>query len=101
MAAIDERAADTLFEKAKAIAVVKGWTGSKEDRVTLAKARMEEDEDYSEMRQQQLDAYAYRKLLEARHEAFVRDAAVVSRELTRRVDREAPQRRSERWAGGS
>lgn len=101
MAAIDERAAETLYDKAKAIAVVKGWTGGKEDRVTLAKARMEEDDDVVAYRQDLLDAYAYRKLLEARHEAFVRDAAVISRELTRRVDREAPERRGNRWAGGS
>jgi hypothetical protein len=100
MAAVDERTADTLYDKAKAVSMVRGY-GGKEDRVTMAKARLEDDADVQRFRQEQLDAYAYRKLVEARHEAFVRDAAVVSRELTRRVDRDAPQRRGERWAGGS
>lgn len=100
MAAVDERTADTLYDKAKAVSMVRGY-GGKEDRVTMAKARLEDDEDVQRFRQEQLDAYAYRKLVEARHEAFVRDAAVVSRELTRRVDRDAPQRRGDRWGGGS
>lgn len=100
MAAIDEKAAEYAYETSKAISVVRGWSGTKDDRVALAKARMEEDDDVVDARQKYLDAYAYRKLLESRHEALVRDAAVVSRELTRRVDREAPQRRSDRWGGG-
>ncbi len=100
MAAVDERVAEALHDKAKAISVVRDW-GGKDDRVNVAKARLETDEDVVTTRQALLDAYAYRKILEVRYEAYVRDAAVVSRELTRRVDREAPERRSHRWAGGS
>lgn len=101
MASVDERAADEYFEKRRAIAMVMNHGGGREDRVTVTKAAVDADEKVQEAKQLRLDAYAYRKLLEAKHEAFVRDAQVVSRELTRRVDREIPERRTNRWAGGS
>lgn len=97
MAFVDERIAETVYERAKAFAVVREWGGGKEDRVVLAKARLEQDGDVSATRREHLEAYSYRKIVEAVHEAHVRDAAVVSRELTRRVDREAPSRRNDRW----
>jgi hypothetical protein len=80
---------------------VRTWGDDEDDsgvgKVARRQARQAQDPDVARTRQQQLDAYAYRKLLEARHEAFVRDAAVVSRELTRRVDRDGPTRRNDRW----
>lgn len=96
-AAVEEKVAESAYERAKAIAVVRDWGGGKADRVNIAKARQESDPDVAETKDEYMDAYAYRKLLEARHEAFVRDAAVVSRELTRRLEREAPVRRNDRY----
>lgn len=104
MAFVDERVADAVHEKAKALSAVRTWGDDDDEgvgKVARRQARQASDPDVSRTRQEQLDAYAYRKLLEARHEAFVRDAAVVSRELTRRVDREAPERRTNRWGGGA
>ena len=100
MAFADERTAEAAHDLAKAKASVRDWGGTKDDRVTVAKARTETDDEVVTTRQAVLDAYAYRKLTEAVFDAHVRDAAVVSRELTRRVDREAPECRGHRWAGG-
>lgn len=104
MAFIDERVADAVHEKAKALSAVRAWdTGDDTGvgKVAARQARQAQDPEVAASRQSQLDAYAYRKLLEARHEAFVRDAAVVSRELTRRVDRDGPVRRNDRWNAGA
>jgi hypothetical protein len=99
MAAVDERTADSAVERARAIALARNWAGDK-DRVNIAKANAELDSELMKARARHDETYAYRKLLEAVHESFVRDAAVVSRELTRRVDKEPPARRSDRWGGG-
>lgn len=97
MAAVDERVSDASYERAKAISVLRDWGGAKADRVNIAKARLEQDSDVTDAQESYFEAYAYRKMLDARHEAFVRDAAVVSRELTRRVDREGPTRRNDKY----
>lgn len=96
MAFVDERIADSVYDRAKALSTVRDW-GGKEDRVNLAKARLELDDDVQECAQERHRTYAYRKLVESVHESHVRDAAVISRELTRRVDRDGPTRRNDRW----
>lgn len=103
MAFVDERITDAVYEKAKALSAVRTWGDDEQDdgaavgKVARRQARHAQDPDVLRTRQQQLDAYAYRKLVESVHESHVRDAAVVSRELTRRVDREGPTRRNDRW----
>jgi len=95
LAEVDETYAEALLDKLKALGYVKG-SG---DKVTTARAEMQLDDDYQAAVQSKLEAYARRKLLIARHTAFERDAAVVSRELSRRIERDPSQRRTARMGG--
>lgn len=101
VADVDERFADAYLDKLKAMGLVETYEdeGPKKGGVTRARAGKTLDPVYQEAVQDKLNAYARRKLLSARHEAFERDAAVVSRELTRRVERDPSQRRTARYGG--
>lgn len=96
-AEIAEATAQTELTVQQATAMVKSWTGTKEDRVAVAKA---ERELHPEVRAQQ-DRYdtarAHRKMLSTLADNMERAAAVVSRELTRRVGREPVERRHRGW----
>lgn len=105
MAEIDEEAAEEMLRTARAIGLIKAMPSAealrrKEESMTSAKAQVEQTDEVSALRQNRLNAYALRKMLLPRHEAFVRDANVLSRELTRRTDRVGSERRSS-WLGGS
>ncbi len=97
VADVDEKFADALLQRLRAMSTVRA---SGAEKITVAKAEAESDPVMVEATDAKLEAYARRKLLQARHEAFERNAAVVSRELTRRVERDAPQRRVHRYGGG-
>jgi hypothetical protein len=103
MAIVDEEVANELLSRAKSLALLRYMPTSealkkREDTMTRVRAEVEaNDPDVANFSQQRLNAYAFRKLLEPRYEAYVRGQAVVSRELTRRVDREGPSRRDRRW----
>lgn len=102
VADVDERYADAYLDKLKAMGLVQTYDvedGPKKGGVTRARAEKNLDPVYQDAVQTKLNAYARRKLLAARHEAFERDAAVVSRELTRRVERDPSQRRTSRHGG--
>lgn len=97
-AEIDERAAEEVQEAAEATALIRDWGGTKEERVTVAKAHRLVDPDVAEQRQKVLDQYAYRKLIGVLFTNVERDAFIVSRELTRRTGSlEAKPRRESRW----
>lgn len=100
LAEVHERGASYIVEVAEATAFVGSWRGLKDDRVTAAKAERTLDPDVAEARDALQVAYAKRKLYAAMFEAAQRDAAVVSRELTRRTEMEPATRRSDRWGGG-
>ena len=95
LAEVDETYAEALIDKLKAFGYVKG-SG---DKVTTARAELQTTPEYLDASQEKLTAYARRKLLAARHAAFERDAAVVSRELSRRIERDPSARRTARMGG--
>jgi len=97
-AEIDERAAENVLEVTKARHLVRGWTGASGDRVTVQKAEALLDEAVQERSAAYEVIHARRKLLSILVESLARDAAVVSRELTRRVGRSDHERRLDRWS---
>jgi hypothetical protein len=93
-AQIDEKAIGTVLELAEATAFTDGWTGKTADRVSAAKMQVTLDVRVQELRQEQMDFYAYRKLVEVLRDNAIRDYQLVSRELTRRGNDPASTRRS-------
>ena len=100
MVEIDEQAAETKLELAKNQYLADHWTGPSNDRVTVQKAEATLDTEVVKL----TDAYAVlkakRKLFVIMVDSMSRNAAVVSREITRRVGRADHERRSDRWGGG-
>lgn len=97
-AEIDERHAEQVLEAAEATALVRDWTGTREDRVAVAKAQRQADPVVIEHKQAVANRYAYRKLVGVLFTNVERDAALVSRELTRRTGSyEAKPRRESKW----
>jgi hypothetical protein len=97
-AEIDERAAEAVLEAAEATAMVRDWGGTKDDRVAIAKAQRMNDPEVVERKQEVANRYAYRKLVGVLFINVERNAALVSRELTRRTGSyEAKPRRESRW----
>lgn len=98
MADIDEAAAEAVRDKAEAVAFVRHWGGGvASDRVNATKAQRGIDTDVLAAKQRVLECYARRKLLQAVFASAERDAAVASRELTRRTSREPTVRRTDRY----
>lgn len=83
-ASIDEKAVGMVLEVAEATAFTTGWGGKSADRVSAAKHTVTLDPKVQELRQSQMEAYAYRKVVEVLLGNAERDYALVSRELTRR-----------------
>lgn len=93
-AEVDERYADAVVEKIRAL---KSLEYKGEKTVSAAKAHAYTDEDYLDATNEQQRAYAFRKLITAVYENSERNAALLSRELTRRVNRDSRERRVDRW----
>lgn len=99
------------METAEATALVRGWSQLEEQqesgpkggrppeiRVSLAKAKRAQDADVVDRKQDVANRYAYRKLVGVLFTNAERDAALISRELTRRTGSlEAKPRRENRW----
>lgn len=94
MAEVDERSADAYLARVKAI---KALANSTEKTVTAAKARAWEDEDFVTAHDTFQEAHAYRKLVQVRYENAERSSGLLSRELTRRVNRTSREDRVDRW----
>lgn len=98
---IDLTFAKTVLDKAEAVAMLKAFQAvtPKSDRsTTIAKAEALSDEEVEHWQEAYDVAYATKKLTTVYYEATERDAAVASRELTRRVGkRENNERRTARW----
>lgn len=92
-AEINESSAVNLLDVAKAQHMVGAWTGASTDRVTLSKAEALLDQRVKECSELLSQLKARRKLLGVMVEALARDAAVVSREISRRIGREGIERR--------
>lgn len=67
--------------------------------VMRAKADAALSAEVVEAEEEEAQAKAYRKLMQSLYENLERDAALFSRELTRRVGRAGPERRADRWGG--
>lgn len=83
-AQVDEKYADASLDKIKALSAVANMA---EKTVTAAKARAYEDQAFIEAQEAVHAAYAFRKLTESIYTATDNKAALLSRELTRRVNR--------------
>lgn len=92
MAEVDERWADAGMEKSRALALLDG--GAKD--VTRTKAKAYESQDYLEAEEKYHEAMAYRKLIDVLYRNAERWSALLSRELTRRVNLDPRTRRTER-----
>jgi hypothetical protein len=110
VAEIDERTAEAVLEAAEATALIRGYAeldasrevgprgGVTEVRATMVKAHRDLDPDVILQKQSIAERYAYRKLVGVLFTNVERDAALVSRELTRRTGSyEAKPRRESRW----
>lgn len=96
-AEIDERSASGMLEYAKAKHLAKNWTGTSGDRVAVQKAEALMDPEVKEIGDAFDMHHARRKLLTILVESTDRDAAVVSRELTRRGHHAGHERRVDKW----
>ena len=96
IAEIHERGAQKVLDFAEASALIKNWGGGRDDSVTVAKALRRMDPDVEECEDALHGWYARRKLLNAMYEAAERDAALCSRELTRRTEMADNRRRVDR-----
>jgi hypothetical protein len=75
----DEKRLAKKIERMEQRALLKG------DKVTVARAEIKASDEHEKLAQEWLEAEAYRKLLEALFNNYDRDAALLSRELTRRT----------------
>lgn len=91
---MDESYSDEYLARVKA---VKSLSNSTEKTVTIMKARAYEDDEFLEAQAKAQQAYAYRKLIQVKFAACERNGALLSRELTRRVNRDAREGRVERY----
>jgi hypothetical protein len=101
LAEIDESAADAAHALAEAKATVLGWdeeTGAASDRrVAITKARRLIHEEVQKALAAKRQAYAHRKIISVMAETMERNAALISRELSRRIGTSDVRRRGERW----
>lgn len=93
-AEVDESYAEEFLAKVKAL---KHLANVGEKTVTAAKAKAWEDEDFVAANETYQQAYAYRKLVKVKYENAERSSGLLSRELTRRVNRTSREDRVDRW----
>lgn len=86
---MDEGYAALELDKVRAI---KSYDFRKPD----AKAKAFNDEDFLDAQDKQVHAEAYRKLVKVTYDNAERGSALLSRELTRRVNRDPRERRVDR-----
>lgn len=97
-AQIDERAIQKSLDIAEATALLGGWKGGSDARVAVAKAAIAVDPEVLRLREDLDEAHAYRKLVDVLSNNLERDAALVSREITRRSAAEPRRARANRWS---
>lgn len=93
---VDEKEAGVEVKKLEAIHMVLNWSNAK-DKVTLARAQMVTSPEINDAREVELRTYAHRKMTQVVYDNCERTAAMISRELTRRLGREPYDRRVGRW----
>lgn len=93
MAEVDERWAEAAMEKARAVAHI----AEKARDVTERKARAYQSEEYLDAESKYHEAMAYRKLVGVLFTNAERWSSLLSRDLTRRVNRDPRERRVDRY----
>lgn len=94
---VEEKFAEDLVRKLEDLFMLANRPARPQSGViTVLKASMEGDADISSAREEYRTVYARRKLMQTFFESAERDAAVLSRELTRRTGMDAYQRRADR-----
>mgnify|MGYP006267037819 CR=1 FL=1 len=82
---IDERNAEKDLEQEESVSFLKHYNGkATKDTMTLIKAKVAVEPVVKQLKEVHLGRYNYRKLVEVMVDNVQRDAALVSRELTRR-----------------
>lgn len=98
---IDEADAQAALDIATARATVAGWDDNgdtkSDKRVTIAKARRDTDTEVQKAAEEYRKVHAKRKMVTAMCDIFERNAALISRELSRRIGSGDVERRSARW----
>jgi hypothetical protein len=94
---VDESRAEANVRYVEARSMVGNWAGSS-DKVTVARAAQTLDPEVEQARQDLLVAYAARKMTAVINANCERTAALISRELSRRIGRDGVERRQMRWA---
>lgn len=98
---IDEADVQAALDVAEARAKVSGWDDDEapksDRRVTIAKARQVIDAEVIRAHEEFRKVKSRRKMVNAMCDILERNAALVSRELSRRIGRADITRRSERW----
>lgn len=96
---ISERYADAEVRRLEGLYMAANKPDRVTEAVTWVRAQMESDPEIQKARDALRVTYARRKLKQILFESAERDAAVVSRELTRRTDAKSPgYRRADRGA---
>ena len=95
---IDEHAAETMLELAKARHLAKGWVNESTSRLAVHKAAAANDPEIQRLTDTLDGLKARRKLLGIMVDSQGRDANVISRELSRRIGREPAQRRADKYS---
>ena len=85
IAVVNEREAESALKTAESLALLRSWTGTKDDKVTLIEAQIQGSKEIQNLTYDYDTKYAFRKIIETRTQNIERDANVVSRELTRRT----------------
>jgi hypothetical protein len=91
---VEEARSEARVRFVEARAMVTNW--DRTDKVTVARAELALDPEVERARQDLLISYAHRKMTGVIYANCERAAALVSRELTRRVGREPLDRRGDR-----
>lgn len=90
---IEEAEAEAHLDTVKAVAMLSAPT----DKLNQQRLARDADEVVAQAKKDLRVVHARRKLLQVMMENRERAANLISRELTRRVGREGPQRRNDRW----
>lgn len=98
-AEVEEERCEARLELFKAKGMALNWEldEDKDKKVTVARARMLSSPEYQHLQDEYLTAYAKRKVTTAISSGCERSAALVSRELSRRIGQAGGERRQGRW----
>jgi hypothetical protein len=94
-AEVEEHDAESKLEYAEMQAMMKDWDGK--GTVAARKAEAKQDPEVERLEAEHLKRYAERKYIKMIYENCERSAALVSRELSRRIGRDGTERRNTRW----